>query len=288
MSVDARTVAVWEYGDPAGPVVLALHGIPACGAGFEWADAAAAERGLRVLAPDRPGVGRSSPQDGWRVADYPPMVAALADALGIDRYVVWGYSGGGPYAAAVAAATTPTSSRVAAVAISAGMGEVRDGWASVDDFEQTDAQLLRMSPRHPRRARALLRVAALGARVSPATAQRSFAAQLSSSDRDVLRSLGTPTEAMRLFTEALRRTTRGVVADYVALARPWGVDLAAATVPVSVWQGTDDPMVPPEHANGYAERIPGATLTWWPGEGHLATVTHVGAILDWLASRAVG
>ncbi len=282
VTVAQRSVAVWEYGDPDGRVAFTFHGVPACGAGFEWADAPAKARGMRVIAPDRPGVGRSSPIEGWRVADYPEMVDALADAMGIDRYAAWGYSGGGPYAAAVAA-QAPT--RVSAVAICAGMGEICDDWAKLDDFEQTDVQFLRMSCRHPSQARALLRVAVLGALISPATGMKSFAKQLSPTDRAVLSSLGTPKDAMRLFTEALKSGSRGVVADYAALARPWDVDFSATTVPVSVWQGTDDPMVPAHHATGYVDRIPTATLTLWPGEGHLAAVTHAAEILDWLASH---
>ncbi len=283
MQVGSSSVAVWEYGDPAGRAVFVFHGVPACGAGFAWADEPAADRGLRLIAPDRPGVGRSTPRDGWRVGDYPAMVDALADAMGVDRYAAWGYSGGGPYAAAVAALAT---GRVSAAAISAGMGEIGDGWASFDDFEKTDAQFLRMSRRRPTLARVFLRVAALGARMSPKAAMKSFAGQMSTSDRAVLDQLGAPKDAMRLFTEAFVSGSRGVVADYAALAQPWGVDLGATRIPVSVWQGTADTMVPPRHADGYVSRIPGATLVTWNGEGHLGTVTHAPDILDWLSEHA--
>ncbi len=102
VQVGAGVVGVYEYGDGSGAPVFVFHGTPACGAGFAWADEPARERALRLLAPDRPGVGRSTRRD-YTVADYPPMVAALADALGIERFAVWGYSGGGPYAAACAA-----------------------------------------------------------------------------------------------------------------------------------------------------------------------------------------
>src|SRR4249920_3587779 len=95
-------VGVYEYGDPDGAPVMVFHGTPACGAGFAWADEPARVRGLRLIAPDRPGVGLSSRIASWTVADYPQLVTALADTLGVDRFAVWGYSGGGPYAAACA------------------------------------------------------------------------------------------------------------------------------------------------------------------------------------------
>src|SRR5205823_3210464 len=52
---EGRTVGYYEFGDPDGVPVFALHGTPASGAGFVWADDAAREIGVRLIAPDRPG-----------------------------------------------------------------------------------------------------------------------------------------------------------------------------------------------------------------------------------------
>src|SRR4051794_25512472 len=119
--VGQQAVGVYDYGDRDGAPVFAFHGVPASGAGFDWSDDAARARRLHVIAPDRPGIGQSSPVDDWNVGDYPLMVAGLADALGIDRFAVWGYSGGGPFAAACAAVL---GDRVTAAVISAGMGQM--------------------------------------------------------------------------------------------------------------------------------------------------------------------
>src|SRR5262249_8427352 len=159
-----------------------FHGIPACGAGFEWADKPARDRGLRVVAPDRPGVGLSSPVDDWSVSDYPAMVAALANELGLDRFAVWGYSGGGPYAVANAAAL---SGRVDALAVCAGMGEV-GVWATDEDFEKTDRQMMKLSRDHPLVARVALGVTGRVARLAPSLAYKSFAGQLSGTDAELL------------------------------------------------------------------------------------------------------
>lgn len=55
VAVGNGKVGMYEYGDPGGRPVLTFHGIPASGAGFDFADAPARARGLRILAPDRPG-----------------------------------------------------------------------------------------------------------------------------------------------------------------------------------------------------------------------------------------
>jgi pimeloyl-ACP methyl ester carboxylesterase len=277
---NGQVVGVYEYGQADGRPVMVFHGTPACGAGFDWADAPARERGLRLIAPDRPGVGLSSRLDGWRVADWPPIVAALAGVVGVDRFAVWGYSGGGPYAVATAAAE-PT--RVVGAAIAAGMGEVGT-FATADDFEKTDRQLLSLSVKHPRVARALLAVTARLAKLSPKTAYKSFEKQLNESDSKVAATLGEPREVMALFTEAFLRGGRGVVDDYRSIAETWGVDFASIKVPVRIFQGTADTMVPLRHAEELAKRIPQAELITWPEEGHLGTVNHVREILDWIAS----
>ncbi len=274
--VEGRIVGIYEYGDPAGAPVMVLHGTPACGAGFAWADDPARERGLRLVAPDRPGVGLSSPLDGLSVADYPALLAALADALDIDRFAVWGYSGGGPYAAA-SAALMPA--RVTTAVVAAGMGQV-GVWAKPEDFEKTDRQMLGLATNHPAIARAILGTTARLARLSPKSALKSFEKQLNDSDREMVAALGTPADAMALFTQAFLRGARGVVADYAALARPWGVAIERTEIPVTIFHGDDDPMVPLRHSEELAARVPSARLEVWPAAGHLGTVAHVGEILD--------
>jgi len=269
-------VGFYEYGDPNGEPLFALHGVPSCGAGFDWTDEPARQRGIRVIAPDRPGVGLSDPRPRRPVIEYAAELAAIADALGVDGFTVLGYSGGGPYACAVAYALPD---RLRAVGIAAGMGQV-GVWANTSDFETTDARFLDMAQRRPTLARAILRTVAASAKAMPKQAVASFAKELSPSDRVVLESLGDPRATMALFTQAFLRGARGVVDDYATLAQPWGFDVEAIRLPVLVWQGDADTMVPAVQSHELVRRLPDATLTVFPGEGHLAPVTHIEEILD--------
>jgi pimeloyl-ACP methyl ester carboxylesterase len=275
-----RSVGYYEYGDPTGAPLFALHGVPSCGAGFNWTDDAARERGLRVIAPDRAGVGISDPLPRRPVVDYAGELASIADAFGFDRFAVLGYSGGGPFAAAVAYGL---ADRLTSVGIAAGAGQI-GVWAKTSDFETTDARFLGMSLRHPLLARAILRLVSSTAQASPKQAVASFARELSSSDREVLASLGDPRTTMSTFTHAFLRGARGVVDDYATLAQPWGFAVEDILLPVHVWQGDADTMVPVVQAHALVERLPDATLTVYPGEGHLAVITHIGEILDTLAA----
>lgn len=67
-----------------------------------WPPGSEDRYGLRVIAVDRPGLGGSDRQRGRRILDWPADVTTLADALGLGRFAVLGYSGGVPYALACA------------------------------------------------------------------------------------------------------------------------------------------------------------------------------------------
>jgi pimeloyl-ACP methyl ester carboxylesterase len=207
------------------------------------------------------------------------MVTAFADALNIDRFGVWGYSGGGPYAVACLAKLAP---RISDAAICAGMGEV-GVFAEPGDFEKTDRQMLSLAIKHPAIGRAMMSIGAWLARKAPKAAVKSFLKQLSASDREVVAALGEPEEVMALFTRAFTNGPYGVVADYAAVAQPWQCDLSVVTLPSTIWHGTADTMVPYRHAEQLAARLPKSTLHTWDGEGHLGTVRHVEEILDSLA-----
>ena len=89
----------------------------------------------------------------------------------------------------------------------------------------------------------------------------------------------TPAETMALFTRAFQNGAQGVVDDYKVIAKPWGVE-PGHTGPLTIFQGDADTMVPRRHSEALAERLPEAELVVWPGEGHLAPVTHIEEILD--------
>ena len=100
---DGRRLSYAEYGDPDGEPVILLHGNPGSRLFYGLIPGAPFRAGLRLICPDRPGYGQSDffPR-GRGVEDYPDDVTALADALGLDRFAIFGASGGGPYALACA------------------------------------------------------------------------------------------------------------------------------------------------------------------------------------------
>ncbi|MEV4392995.1 alpha/beta hydrolase [Nonomuraea sp. NPDC049607] len=266
---DGRTLAVEQYGMPDGTPVFYLHGTPMGRLARHPDDSLFTGLGIRLITFDRPGFGGSTPLPGRRVVDGADDVVAVADALGLDRFAVYGVSGGGPHALASAARHPDRIVRVASLAAlaprdaegldwTAGMmeGNQRSAAVALRDRDAMIAHLETDSsepPRLPPAEAAVLARPEIGAMLSAA------------------------------YAEAVRPGVGGWADDVIALfGRPWGVDLASVTVPVRLWHGELDGVVPVAHARWLAAHLPTATLTVQPDGGHAGHFAATPATLEWL------
>src|SRR5581483_2959467 len=132
---DGRALAYCEYGAPDGSPVFIFHGLPGSRIDPRVVADEMRDAGVRLIAPDRPGIGRSDPVEGRRTyAGWAHDVADLADALGVERFAVVGYSCGGPYALAAAAELPKRVEKVGLVSsvATSEMPGYRKGLASTD------------------------------------------------------------------------------------------------------------------------------------------------------------
>ncbi|HRD64505.1 MAG TPA: alpha/beta hydrolase, partial [Nocardioides sp.] len=81
------------------------------------------------------------------------------------------------------------------------------------------------------------------------------------------------------FHRAGVQRTAGVLDDGQAAVRPWGFDVGAITVPVAIYQGRQDAMVPFAHGEWLAAHVPGAEAHLTDDDGHLTLVTRLPEIL---------
>jgi pimeloyl-ACP methyl ester carboxylesterase len=232
-----------------------------------------------VVAPDRPGIRSSTANSGYKVVDVGHDVVAVADALGEKLFGVIGWSGGGPYALAVAAVA---GNRLLGTVLAAGMGPP-DTPEATTEYSSLDLRMLRWSRERPRLARIALGVVGLVCRIAPGVASRSFTEELCPRDKEVYRRIvqgdQTSKESLRFVSQAFRGGPLGVVADYAAQSADWGFRLEDVDVPVSIWQGEDDRMIPPVHARNLTTRLPTPDLVLCPGEGHFVPYSHMGEML---------
>jgi pimeloyl-ACP methyl ester carboxylesterase len=278
---DGRLLAVTEAGDPAGSPVFTHHGTPGSG-GFEpaWLDHAAAQ-GVRLVTWDRAGYGESSRRPGRDVAAAAADAATVADALGVDQFVTWGLSGGGPHALACAALLPD---RVPAVAVLSGVAPYDapglDWLAGMgqDNIEEFGAAVAG-EPDLRRYLAEACRARDEALAGDPAAVLNDMATLLSGPDAAYFRNHPWATESM---TRGLANGFEGWLDDDLAFAKPWGFDLAAMRTRTVVWQGVQDLMVPATHGRYLAETIPGAELRIDPDGGHMTVLDHLDEVHAWL------
>jgi pimeloyl-ACP methyl ester carboxylesterase len=259
-SADGRTLMFAEWGDLDGHPVFTLHGTPGCRLNRHPDGELVRSTGVRVISYDRPGYGGSDRHRGRIVADCVPDVAAIADALGIERFGVWGGSGGGPHALAVAALLPQRVTRAicdVGVAPYEALGEqwtagmdpenVKEfGWA-LESEDRLRAELTR----EDEQIRAMVAV-------DPSKILDNF--DLPDSDKAVLARDDFALLLQETVVEETRNGVWGWVDDDIAFTRPWGFDPATITVPVQVRYGTSDVLVPPGHGEWIARTVPGAEV----------------------------
>ena len=264
---DGRRLAYAEYGDQQGYPTLYFHGFPGSRLEAILAAASAAQAEVRLIAPDRPGIGGSDLQPNRSLLDWPADVLHLVDHLGLARFTVVGVSGGGPYAAVCAHAI---AQRIDAVGIVSGVAPF-DERARFDDMFWPNRVALRGAQRAPWLVEPGLR---------PAVALKWFShvavgllgLALGGPDRAVLARSEVRDTIARSFAESLRQGTRGQVDELSILIRPWGFRLEDVSAEVYLWHGGRDRIVPPSHHEHLCDTLARSHCELLPGEGHFSLV----------------
>ncbi len=263
VTVDDRgAVAYAAYGDPDGTPVVALHGAPGSLVFGQLFDDCAREHGVRILAVERPGYGRSPPWPDRDLADTGSIVAAVLADAGVDRAGLIGFSGGGPHALAVAATHGDLVERVDVVSGA-------PPWSRVSEKPAVHRFLGLLATKTPSLLKGLLRGQTWAAgRLPPSfvLAQYTTAAERAEISADAAACV------RRDFCEALATHREGFVTETRLFATPWEVSLAAVERPVRLWHGDGDANAPLEGARRLANDLPNGDLTVLEGAGHLTAL----------------
>jgi pimeloyl-ACP methyl ester carboxylesterase len=282
---DGRSLDVDVSGPEGGTPLVVHHGTPGERTHYPPFAEAAAARGLRYVSASRPGYGGSSRQPGRAVADCAADTAAVLDRLGARRCYTVGASGGGPHALACAALLPD---RVRACGTVAGVAPFdADGLDFLDGMGRENHEEFGAALAGPARLQAYLEREA-----------RTFAEVTGEQLAAALGDLVSAVDVAALtgeFAAYLAQSLRGAVAggvwgwfdDDMAFTRPWGFGLDDVGVPVVVWQGGQDRMVPFAHGEWLVAHLPSARARLLPGEGHLSiAVAKFGEIVDELLASA--
>lgn len=280
---DGRRLSYRQFGTPDGLPLLALHGTPGSRLKFALAGEIAQRQGIRLIAPDRWGYGATDRHLAPSLPAYAHDMVALLGHLDIERFAILGVSGGGPYAAAVAAMC---GDRVAALALAAPVGPI----AGEADVEMTAFHRFCFGglARSPSMVAAVFGAfrAILG--LSPGLAMRIAMLRAAPADRHLMARADIRDRLGATFVEGLRPGAQGPVCDLALFGRPWQVDLESVRAPSRLWLGTVDRNVPLTAARRLAERIPGCALVELPGEGHMWVADNYATVLEWISGTQTG
>ena len=267
----ARSLDVLVGGASGGPALVMHHGTPSDATAWSGWDETARKHGLRLFSISRPGYATSTRRRWRTVADVADDVAFVLERYDVPWFVTAGWSGGGPHALATAALL---GERCRAAATLAGVGPY-----GVADLDFLDG----MGPENHAEFGAALRGeasvrawlaenAADYARVTGPELIGALGGLIPQADKDVLS--GGVADAFAATTRrALASGFDGWIDDDLAFIEPWGFALASIGVPVTVWQGDFDLMVPAAHGAWLAAAVPGAVARAAPGHGHISLIT---------------
>lgn len=281
-----RRLAWNEYGDPAGFPVMYYHGWPSSRLQARLAHHLARERGLRIVAMDRPGIGRSTFEAGRTLESWPELMERFADALGIGRFGQLGVSGGGPYVL-VCAARIP--GRLTGSAVLAGAVPLAEAGNGPRDLHPVYRMLIPFRKLPGPVFSALFRVVALASRWPPGWPPLSWLLPtVAAADRRLLLDFPELWAVMaKSFQEGARGGGRGVMADAEIYFQPLGIDPGSLRHPIRYWHGGEDRNIPVAMVREFTGKIAGAQLVVDEAPGHFSLVLRrAPAALDYLAARA--
>lgn len=279
---DGRRLAYDDVGDPAGFPLIYLHGCPDCRLSRHPDDSIAAWAGVRLIAIDRPGYGSSDGDAASTEATQADDVITLADALGIDRFAVLGWSSGGPGALAVGALHP---SRVSAVGVAAGQVPMV---ADADVFDAIDPVItMRTDVMSTMTADEFASMASPLVSPLDAPLDLHMEAVVEGMDAAYLADLASVEglhEQLALGSlAAVEHGLAGVERDMRAMVSAWPFEFESIAAPVTLWYGTEDHRFKPPAGQWMADRIPDARLEIIEGASHLLPLVHWSTLLEELA-----
>lgn len=274
------------WGAPRGFPIFLQHGTPGSHIGPRPRTMVLHQLGVRLVAYDRPGYGKSDPLRPRTVSHAADDVVAIADALGFERFAVVGRSGGGPHALACAALLPDrVTSAAALVSLAPWDAEGLDWFEGMTRSNRDAYRVAKAATDEPggEDYKRLLRNAEVRA-ASPDSLVANVTDDMPRPDKLVIAD-GAIRDALRrnfAFAAPDRKTNFGWVDDVLSFCRPWDFKLSEIQVPVLLWQGEQDVFSPVGHFRWLKEHLPGAVTVLESDAAHFGALPVLRHVLRWL------
>jgi pimeloyl-ACP methyl ester carboxylesterase len=277
---DGRALGYSAWGDPDGAPVLGF-----LGTSLSWlahlGDEAPRAAGVRLILVDRPGYGLSDLQPGRTLLDWPRDVTELVDDLDIERFAVFGMSGGGPHAAACGYALADRITTLGLVSSPAPVWDRPELRFSAPPHRRP---MIELAERDPGLVASQLLDDCRAELEQMSRESRNGSAGVPAADRVVMANPDVRARFEAAKLETVARGPEGYAHDlFLLYVAPWGFRPEEIRVTTHIWQGDADEAVSPRVAKFFAETIPDNLLHMVPGAGHLLLWSHTEDVLRSLA-----
>lgn len=281
---DGRRLGYAEYGPMDGKPVVLMHSVTGSRLQVPEDEGVLYEQGIRLLAPERPGIGLSDGKKNRTILDWAKDIEEFADCLGLKKFGLMGNSVGACFALAVA---HELPERVLSVTLLNPIAE----FYKLDELEgiiPLFKMMLGLAKYMPSITLPFMRLAMRGLMHNPNKYYASIVKQMPVSDYEIFSAPGFRETYLASALEALRSGEQGVTTEQLMVARAWGFSLSDISVPVTIWHGEDDRHNPLYMAKSLSAEIPDVRLNVIAGGGHFLIYTHWVEIIQSLpASRGV-
>ena len=270
------TLGYGEYGDPMGEVAFYFHGWPSSRVQGSLFDEAAKKHRMRLICPDRPGIGLSDVQPNRTLLDWPDTLAQLAAHVGADNYHAIGWSGGGPY---VLVTALKLHKRLLSATIICGAPPLK----FLGDREMFWLYRFMIQLRYffPTLLAGVLHLGGLAAKGQPQKApMRWLMKLLGEEDRRVLLLPGIYEVVREATLGALNRGACSVIMDADIYLSEWGFEVSQINFPIRFWHGKQDRNIAWTYTQQIASLIPRTETHWSEIDGHYSLpITHAEQIV---------
>jgi len=271
-----RKLGYAVYGEPDGKPVLFFHGIPGSRLQRNPDMTVLQDLSICVYALDRPGTGLSDYQKNRKLLDWADDVQAFVDGMGIDRCAVVGISSGGPYALANA---YRMPNRITHILLVSALAPLNDD-ELFDIIDPKMKRLFNFAKRMPGLLNGLMGVVFLFFKDRFDVAFEKLVADLPESDKNLLHQPLFAEMFKKDMAQAFLQGSKGMVSDIRILSEPWGYSLNEIKVPVQIWHGTEDTIVPINLARFMAENLLQAETHFIEGAGHFMALQYTKEIFS--------
>ncbi|MEQ8417549.1 MAG: alpha/beta hydrolase [Imperialibacter sp.] len=275
---DGRLLGFAEYGRPDGIPFIYFHGGQESRLSSCFMDSVAAELGIRIISPERPGIGLSTFQPNRTFLDWASDIEDLANCLNIDSFSVFGLSGGAPH---VLACLQVIPTRIVNASIIAGAapydydGSLKGMWLPVKIIHWF------ASMKSDKLLRKFIEKDAEDLVQAPEKRIKQFQNYLPNPDKTLMKNQPEyGWDFIEGSREAYQQGVDGVVQEWQLYVADWHIDLSAIQQRITLWYGAEDKMAPYHRGRYYQKHLPNAHLHEIKDEAHFSLIrTHLKEIL---------